>query len=132
MLDRFRELCPDFPLGKIVKSEAPDFIIKNGRKHATGIELTSLPKAFYEISPLIRDPFISDLEKAISSKINKLRSYQKNRFHEYWLVIHVESLTLNLANFEKLLEHVAQDKGFDRVFLIALFEGKVWELFDFG
>jgi hypothetical protein len=132
VLERFRELCPDFPPGKILKSEAPDFIIKNGRKLAIGIELTSLPEKTYELSPLSRNPFLSDLNETVSKKIGKLRSYQKNGCNEYWLVIHVDSLVLKLANFENLLKKASPGKGFDRVFLIALFEGKIWEINDLG
>jgi hypothetical protein len=40
----FREVYNDFPRGKLVKSESPDFILKLNRKRSIGIELTKLFK----------------------------------------------------------------------------------------
>ncbi len=42
LLQYFRECYPDFPKGKIIPSESPDFIIKLKNKNNIGIELTRL------------------------------------------------------------------------------------------
>ncbi|MFO8129306.1 MAG: hypothetical protein R6T99_05325 [Bacteroidales bacterium] len=41
-IDLFRMLYPDFPGGKLRKSESPDFILQTSRKISTGIEITRL------------------------------------------------------------------------------------------
>ena len=38
----FRETCPGFPHGRLIKTESPDFILKTSRKRSTGIEITRL------------------------------------------------------------------------------------------
>lgn len=42
VLELFRQEYDLFPKGKVVKSESPDFILKNTIKVSTGIELTKL------------------------------------------------------------------------------------------
>lgn len=41
-LNFFRELYPDFPRGKLVAGESPDFMVRSTRGNHTGIEITSL------------------------------------------------------------------------------------------
>jgi hypothetical protein len=44
VIQHFRDAWPEFPRGKLVKSEAPDFILRINRKRTIGIELTRLFK----------------------------------------------------------------------------------------
>ena len=41
-IELLRELDPEWPKGKLIKSESPDFILKMGRKRSVGIEFTDL------------------------------------------------------------------------------------------
>ncbi len=45
LVNYFREQYPDFPKGKVVASESPDFVVKMKNKHKLGIELTRLNPA---------------------------------------------------------------------------------------
>jgi hypothetical protein len=56
LMDYFRECYPDFPKGKLMSSESPDFIVKLKTKNRIGIEITRL-------NPLnARLPGIGELE----------------------------------------------------------------------
>ena len=45
LMNYFRESYADFPNGKLIPSESPDFIVKMKNKHELGIELTRLNPA---------------------------------------------------------------------------------------
>lgn len=45
LVNYFRNHYPDFPKGKILASESPDFVVKTKSKHQLGIELTRLNPA---------------------------------------------------------------------------------------
>ena len=42
VIKSFKDHYPDFPKGRIIKSESPDFIVRNGPKYKIGIELVQL------------------------------------------------------------------------------------------
>jgi hypothetical protein len=42
LLNYFRRMYHDFPAGKLLASESPDFIVRQSKKSAVGIELTTL------------------------------------------------------------------------------------------
>ena len=42
VLQYFREKYAGFPKGRLLKSESPDFIVRQGRKRGIGIEMTRL------------------------------------------------------------------------------------------
>jgi hypothetical protein len=68
IIDNFRKHYPQFPKGKLIKSESPDFILKTGAKHTIGIELTSLPYSKYSLGKEDNEDFISDMVHSISKK----------------------------------------------------------------
>ncbi len=45
LIDYFRECYKEFPKGKVVPSESPDFLVKMKNTHLLGIELTRLNPA---------------------------------------------------------------------------------------
>ena len=45
LMDYFRKYYPEFPGGKVVSSESPDFVVKMKNRHQLGIELTRLNPA---------------------------------------------------------------------------------------
>jgi hypothetical protein len=128
ILDNFRKHYPEFPKGKLIKSESPDFIIKTGLKNSIGIELTSLPSSNYHLSLENTDDFLSDLVHSISKKEQKLKIYLEKEAESYWLIIFADSIELNGFSLNGLFESSFSNNGFDRVFLFGLFEGRVWEL----
>lgn len=116
----FREKYTDFPRGKLVKSESPDFILKLSRKRSIGIELTRLDYMIKDNPDHLPEPLIKLLEK----KEAKLLLYRKNLLNEYWLIITIESADLNL-----IIEKTSMNKSaFEKVFLFDLFSGKIEEI----
>ena len=129
VLDRFRECWKDFPKGKIVRSESPDFIVRTGLRSSVGIELVSLPASSYVIDNVSVNDFLDDIRSSISKKEEKLRNYRKNRLNAYWLLLQADSVKAQLVNLEGHLARIGEDGVFDKVFLLAIFEGRVWEVF---
>jgi len=127
VLDRFRQSYKDFPSGRIIKSESPDFLIRISPKKSIGIELTSLSKASYNIDSTSAGSFLQDLTSSLIKKEEKLAIYQKNRANEYWLVIYADSIEVKGLESENLLSGLNLNSGFDRIFLFELFNGIVWK-----
>lgn len=110
----FREKYADFPKGKLVKSESPDFILKVNRKKRIGIELTRFD---YNSS----GSNTKSLLNLIAKKEEKLRIYQKKLLSAYWLIISIET-----TEPKKLLSETRFfESKFDKVFLFDLFSGQM-------
>ena len=43
VVEQFRDTYTEFPKGKLVLSESPDFVIRTSPRYSIGIELVSLP-----------------------------------------------------------------------------------------
>ena len=121
ILEYFRKNYKDFPKGKVIKSESPDFIIKETRKSTIGIELTRLlstQKNFYE-----------NLSLTIDSKEEKIRLYQKKNLNEIWLIVFTDFLkeprSYNINN--KMINRKLPFR-FHKVFLFDLFENALYSL----
>jgi len=128
ILDRFKKHFPDFPKGRIIKSESPDFMLMKGSRNTIGIELTALPSTNYKLSMDDNDGFLSDLVHSISKKEQKLEIYLKKEAEAYWLIIFADSIELNGFSFNGHFDRWISNNGFDRVFLFDLFEGRIWEM----
>ncbi|PLW99378.1 MAG: hypothetical protein C0591_02900 [Marinilabiliales bacterium] len=116
----FREKYTDFPRGKLVKSESPDFILKLSRKKSIGIERTRLDYIINNNPDLWPVYLISLIEK----KEEKLRLYKKKLFAKYWLLMTVEDV-----NLKDIHKHIRDYNFlFDDVFLFDLFSGEITEL----
>jgi hypothetical protein len=130
ILDNFRKHFPDFPGGRLIKSESPDFILKTSPKQSIGIELTALPSPVYTINKETVQSFFSDIKLSVSKKQEKLKSYKKKRADSYWLIIYAGSIIIESINFNNQLDRLTVCSGFDRIFLFGMFEGRVWEFND--
>jgi hypothetical protein len=128
ILDQFRKCFKSFPKGKIIKTESPDFIIKTSRKKSVGIELTALPSTSYIVTKKSSLLLTGDLFSSLSGKQEKLLNYRKTLCNEYWLLIHADSIEVNSLNLSEVLSKHSIGNSFHRIFLLALFEGKLWEV----
>jgi hypothetical protein len=129
ILDHFRNHYPDFPKGKVIPGESPDFILKITSRRSIGIELSSLPSSSYNI--LNRTDFqelVHGIQQTMIKKEEKIRLYRKTKSLEYWLILHVDSLQSGSFNIFNHLERIAQASSFEKVFLFDLFDGKVFML----
>jgi hypothetical protein len=120
VIQYFREKYADFPKGKLVKSESPDFILKQGRKKSIGIELTQLDIG----QSHTEESWSEHLNDLLSKKEDKLRIYKKKWLNEYWLLIAIE----NIDPIETGLYTIHLDSKFDKVFLFDVFTGLVYSL----
>ena len=90
----FREKYVQFPKGKLIKTESPDFILRVNRKKRIGIELTRLD---YLLDDTAKTNELNDvISILITQKEEKLPLYQKNILSEYWLIVSVDSLKTGL------------------------------------
>lgn len=139
IMEEFRRNFPEFPKGKLQKSESPDFILKVSAKYAIGIELTKLHgpnvnkyKTHFprKISGYIPPDFnLENLGYTIEAKNRKLPYYREKRLNQFWLLITADfdesPVTYNLGN--KLMNWKFSSE-FNRVFLLELKESSVFEL----
>jgi len=139
IMEQFRNSFAEFPKGKLIKSESPDFILKRTVKTSIGIELTKLhgPTIFklkthypsqingYLAPELNRE----NIEYTISAKNEKLSIYHQKKLNQIWLLITADlaesPVPFNLAN--KLSNWIFLS-GFERIFLFELKNRKAYEL----
>jgi len=113
----FREKYLQFPKGKLIKTESPDFILRVNRRKRIGIELTRLDYLLKDVTN--KNELSGLLRILIAQKEEKLPLYRKNRLSEYWLIVSSDSLKIGLP------EHLILNSKFDKVFLIDLFSGLI-------
>jgi hypothetical protein len=139
IMQQFRNSYAEFPKGKLIKSESPDFIVKKTPKIAIGIELTKLhgptihklkthyPSKIkvYQAPELNRE----NIEFTIYAKNEKLQIYQQKRLNSIWLLITADLAESPVSyNYSNKLENWSFISGFEKVFLFELKERKVFEL----
>jgi hypothetical protein len=74
LLEGFRTFYPDFPKGKLVPSESPDFIMRTKSNHYLGIELTRLhPKVISDLPE--KDMEIIRIEEEVVERTAEIFSY---------------------------------------------------------
>jgi len=116
VMQYFRKSWNDFPKGKLVVSESPDFILRINPKKSIGIELTRLPES---------NSFTESLIEILEKKEQKLRLYMGQGFIEIWLIIYADDLTkISKYNFRNKISNLQFSSSFDKVFLFDLFEKK--------
>lgn len=121
IIDYFRELLADFPKGKLIQSESPDFIIKTGSKRSIGIELTRLDHNAFSLKEKI--------EASLEKKNAKIALYQQKKFNAIWLIIHVDFIDVSKSfNIKNKLENWKFNSKFDKVLLFDLFEKKIFAI----
>lgn len=139
IIELFRIEYPDFPKGKLLKTESPDFILKENPRTAIGIELTKLhgPTVKKENTHFAskvygyQPPEFSkeNIEFTINAKDEKLPLYQQKKLNQIWLLITADlnesPVSFNLNN---KLENWNFLSGFHKIFLFELKTRNVFEL----
>ncbi len=124
MLDLFASLLPDFPKGKRVQGESPDFIVHRSNQNHLGIELT---KYFQEAEN--KNIFPDGLQQRIDAKNMKLQLYRSDSIQELWLVIALglDNSDTSPKPSQSALNH-SYISGFQSVFLVDIKGKKLFEL----
>ena len=132
IIQSFIQQFKEFPKGKLVKSESPDFILKINPKIAIGIELTRLRppdnlKKSYELHDLEFNKEI--LEQTILGKEEKLELYRKKRLDQIWLIITGEQAMVSPHfHIGNKLQNWSFRSGFNRIFLFDSIGTGIFEL----
>jgi hypothetical protein len=131
ILELFRKSYAEFPKGKLVKSESPDFILKINPRKSIGIEITRLHDGSlsknnpgFPVAELTK----KNIETTISHKEEKLTLYQKKNISEFWLIIATDYIHLPNSKNIPLIEKWEFGTGYQKVFIIDLFNPKIHQL----
>jgi len=131
ILIQFRKNYPDFPSGKLIKTESPDFIVKVNTKESVGIELTKWHNPTIKHTPRNASiPFNKEtLDAIIRKKEEKIPLYKKNRISNLWLIITSENLHQQ-ANFHihNQIEKWICKSDFQHIFIFDMNDKKVYTL----
>ena len=118
----FRKNLPDFPKGKLLPGESPDYLLRMDRRNAIGIELTRLTEK--------SDNLIDEIHLAVSKKNDKLSHYQNMKINYYWLLIYTNDIfKYKSGNIQNKLHRLVLDTGFDRIWLLDLFKESVFNIY---
>jgi hypothetical protein len=139
IMQQFRNSYAEFPKGKLLKTESPDFVVKQSIKASIGIELTKLhgptvlkhkthyPQKINDYQP--PELNFENIDFTIHSKNEKLGIYQRQKLNQIWLLITTDlaesPVSFNLSN---KLENWNFISGFQKVFMFELKSRKVFEL----
>lgn len=120
IIQHFRKKWPDFPKGRLVPSESPDFILKISPRRSIGIELTRMEDD--------RDP-VAAILKALQKKEEKIPNYTHMHLSELWLIIHADDVFDRISyNFESKIGNLRIPGSFQRVFLFDLFSNRIVDI----
>lgn len=120
VMNYFRESYDEFPRGKLVQSESPDFILRINPKKSFGIELTRLPDT---------DDIVTSLHEIITKKEQKIYLYQGQGFVQIWLLIYADDLMNKTRyNLKNKLTNIEFPNSFEKLFLFDLFEKRIFQL----
>lgn len=132
-LDLFRKLESDFPKGKVLASESPDFLIKT--KHSTvGIEITRLlplyvnEDSFNATNSQQKSWLVGPhtIQMILDKKEEKLGLYRSKKLKACWLLIVLPSLSVAEAcELSSQTFHFMYHTNFDRVFLLLVDQKKL-------
>jgi len=130
IMDYFRRSYPDFPKGKLKKSESPDFILQHNH-HAIGIEITRLHEANLPKNnpgfPVAEFTY-QNVMTTIWNKEPKLLLYQKKKIGIFWLIISTDYILLPEPDSPFDLKDWTFETGFHKVFLFDLFGKNIHEV----
>lgn len=107
LLKYFSQAFPDFPKGKIIETESPDFVITSNPKRKLGIELTRLsqPKLSNQEFTIAQ---INSLKKTISSKAQKLFD-SRNDYPLYLSIFFNDNIKVKINDITEIAENIALD-----------------------
>jgi hypothetical protein len=131
VLDRFINAYPEFPDGRIFKTESPDFILAMTPKYHIGIELTHLhdPAGKKNTSYSAIQVTKEILDAVILKKEEKIRIYEKKKLNEIWLIITmIEPDQVPGYNLDNKMAIWQFKNGFTRVFLFNLIDDKIFRI----
>lgn len=139
VMQLFRNEYAGFPKGKLLKTESPDFILKESSRTAIGIELTKLhgPAIKKEQTHFVSNvrgyqppEFTKEnIEYTINAKDEKLPIYQQKMLNQIWLLITADLNESPVAfNLMNKLENWNFFSGFHKIFLFELKSRRVFEL----
>lgn len=97
----FREVSPDFPPGKLIQQESPDFVLEISPKTTIGIELTQIPNPLNPHpvdSGFTHDQVFDQINEIIQHKETKIPLYLEKKMKELWLLIHIDDAPDHLIN----------------------------------
>ncbi|MBN2173567.1 MAG: hypothetical protein JW731_05515 [Bacteroidales bacterium] len=121
VMEYFRKNYPEFPAGRLIPSESPDFILKINSKKSIGIELTRLDNMAKTLPEKI--------QSTLNNKNDKLRIYQNGKFQSIWLIIYADFLEESKNfNIQNKMDNWRLSSQFDRVYLFELFYKNILEL----
>lgn len=128
----FSEHFPEFPKGKLVKGESPDFRLWLSPKRFIGIELTQvhqLNRDSHIQCYLEHESALQQVSDTIRAKEEKIRLYQSDHPHQLWLIIFVD---YSEADAIKLVQPDFRsnkiETSFDRIFLFDLDTHRAYEI----
>ncbi|MFO7615812.1 MAG: hypothetical protein R6V75_01020 [Bacteroidales bacterium] len=122
----FRDHFPDFPKGRLVKGESPDFRLLVSPRNWIGIEIVGVHPPEKEWSQNLLGQAIGS---TVTAKEEKAPAYRKDKPRELWLILVANDLGATgdrETNFEGHAE--PGSRAFDRVFLFDLYRHRVTEL----
>ncbi|MFH0760261.1 MAG: hypothetical protein V2A67_02005 [Bacteroidota bacterium] len=128
----FREYFPDFPKGRLRKSESPDFKLWTSPRRFIGIELTQIrPVSNPDPVPGFLDFrfAIDQLRSTIQAKEEKIGIYLKQKPDFLWLIIFADYSEANaIDRILSLIGRESLSSGFDRIFLFDVDQHKTFLL----
>lgn len=128
----FREYFPDFPKGRLRKSESPDFKLWVSPRKFIGIELTQIQPAQHPdpVPGFLDVRFaIDQLRSTISAKEEKIGIYRKQKPDLLWLVIFADYSEANaIDRILLLIGRESLSSGFDRIFLFDVDQHKTYSI----
>lgn len=121
VMQMFRKSYADFPKGRLVISESPDFILIINRHTRLGIELTQIDRGHHNL--------IGKIKARIEAKNKKISQYRTATTGMHWLVIYVEDLqTVTSLNLKTKLENIYFPSDFQKIFFFDLFSREVFQI----
>jgi len=128
----FSENFREFPKGKLVKGESPDFQLWISPKRFIGIEITQVHQAALDNSGqcvLLHESAVFQIRESIQSKEEKIHLYRTGHPYKLWLIIfadYSEPDTLARVAYEYPESRI--ESSFDKVFLFDLDSHQVFQL----
>ncbi len=125
LIQYFKDCYSDFPKGKIIPSESPDFIVTLKSKNSLGIELTrlnplnaKLPDAEELLKKGIREEIVL-LAKSLFEDTNSHKLFVKFLFSEN-MPIHQESTVSKAAQLANIIRQIVEGKSEESFFRHSL------------
>ena len=128
-MEYFRELFPDFPAGRLVKHETPDFLLVQNHRRMIGIELIQIHSLDHEdngSSVLDAHQGFNQIEHAIRQKEEKIDLYRGENIHKLWLILTAEEAPAKfITRLHNYLHHSPVQSPFNEIYLFLLLNKEI-------